>query len=72
MGWISVKDRLPKETQSVLAWFPAHKQAQSCWIEKTDDGLRAWDACFSDLIGEPTHWMPLPAPPTEDANGKEG
>jgi hypothetical protein len=56
--WISVKDRLPIQTQGVLVW--AHGYA-SDYIEIS---------VFQDnefLIDNVTHWMPLPDPPKDDA-----
>lgn len=68
--WISVKDKLPSNKDMVLVY--------------QYDGI-SWDitvASYRDTTAEPncwlfhegycnnvTHWMPLPSPPIEDANG---
>lgn len=69
MGWISVKDKLPRNNQYVLAVFPNGEMVVACvfdadedvvyWRAQTDMG---WE---SDMDFDPTHWMPLPEPPKE-------
>jgi hypothetical protein len=58
--WIPVTERLPDDGVVVLAWlgkrvvFGYSREGQ--WI----DTLYGWV-----LKNEPSHWMPLPAPPTD-------
>lgn len=57
--WISVKDRLPKEGEEVIAFYTSwkHKYQQVAMFESGE---------FIDLGGcalSPTHWMELPPPP---------
>lgn len=40
------------------AAFGAYKEGQWAWAN--DSCSCCWGSCF----GEPTHWMPLPPPPT--------
>jgi hypothetical protein len=56
-GWISVKDRLPKNDDEVLV---------STRLKNI--GIGWWDSYWrSDLsVKEITHWMPMPAPPEEE------
>ena len=59
--WISVKDRLPEDFVSVLAW---DYDGDSCWVstEWMEDGEWA-------MWGGPEHevlfWMPIPPMPEE-------
>ncbi len=58
--WIPVSERLPDDRQIVLAWrgkvvFGYCRDGQ--WI----DTLYGWA-----IPDGPSHWMPLPAPPTDD------
>lgn len=61
--WISVKDRLPENEESVLVW-----EKQGFVYVDTRKG-DTW------VIGTPngaiiTHWMPLPESPKEDKDGE--
>lgn len=65
-GWISVKDRMPKEEGRYIVY--ADKGVKSAFYETyegesrwTDEGERYWDIHV-------THWMPLPEPPKEKEN----
>lgn len=63
MEWISVKDRLPECSETVIAWRYRTKQmifvmfAKTCW--STNNGIIA--------LGAISHWMPLPKPPKEES-----
>jgi hypothetical protein len=56
-NWISIKDRLPKDDQTVLAFHN-----DNCDLMFFEDGI--WrDREYIDW--EVSHWMPLPAAPNE-------
>lgn len=64
-AWISVKDRLPEETQYVLVvvhdtFFDLPSTVRAAMLTN-----RGWRTLFEHkcLRGEVTHWMPLPEPP---------
>lgn len=58
-GWISVDDRLPDEHKAeYLCLFAGGQQQVTEWLLDDTDGWVFW-------YGEPTHWMPLLAAPTE-------
>ncbi len=71
--WVSVKDRLPKGTDSVLAWVEcgavpvvAYRDADGVW--QVDIEHISWNGSGSirdldDYDDDVTHWMPLPEPP---------
>ena len=68
--WISVEDRLP-ETEclatSMLKFRPSYKE---CLVGRVyADGLSETGfTCESngEILGNVTHWMPLPEPPAEN------
>lgn len=67
--WISVDDRLPKAGQDVLMLFDTGNMAVG-WLHDADEHRTFWCACIDDgfYMGcdcMPTHWMPLPAMPSE-------
>ena len=68
MNWISVKDKLPDGMIDVLIFDPFHNEMITAWfIEKENrwvSGLSAPEDYF-EINPEPTHWMPLPEPPTK-------
>lgn len=60
--WISVEDKLPKEGEEVIVFYTSwkHEYQQVAIFESGE---------FIDLGGcalSPTHWMPLPPPPTTE------
>lgn len=69
--WISVEDRLPEDMGDVLVrafWHEKwgvrlgwYSHPHKCWHIFTPSGDHAWI--------EVTHWMPLPEPPKEGAEG---
>ena len=76
--WISVKDCLPPFDEYVLVFVPfvGHFEARrnsfgEMWFQhRQDSGLPpdwSWETCDGKDLSNvmPTHWMPLPAPPTD-------
>lgn len=67
MDWISVKKRLPKENIDVNVWDEV-REVQHILRYK----YGGWWNCYNNGSGggettvpmEPTHWMPIPKPPT--------
>lgn len=57
--WISVKERLPNEDESVLIYQPK----AGCWVSSHDK--HGWGMWENGLTCEPSHWMPLPEPPED-------
>lgn len=63
-GWISVKDRLPKDGQYVHVYLSYGKQATCIFFE---DGYNFVDSLrFQHSNGDVTHWMPLRKEPSHD------
>lgn len=72
-GWISVKERLPEDGQTVIYRITVSTPNGKRW--KLDYG--EWDANEQTFFGEffdhrdlgwdVSHWMPLPAAPKEEA-----
>lgn len=60
--WISVKDRLPELFKSVLT-IDSEGEMFINWLED-EDKEEEYFAYGGESV---THWMPLPAPPEEDA-----
>ena len=57
--WISVKEQAPKIGESVLVCMDTKHIGIDRYIAK--DGF----VCFGWYENSVTHWMPLPAPPTQ-------
>ena len=73
MEWIPVTERLPELLTEVLGWHPADRVR--AWFRHSGQPLNApywelWEPqdreCDDCKVKAPTHWMPLPALPTED------
>ena len=78
--WISVNDRLPalieneNYSENVLTWCDGKLMVMTNTLAQDDEGDFAWfwANCYGDINGDgeiddeydPTHWMPLPEPPT--------
>ena len=57
--WISVEDRLPEEGVSVIVW---HRH----WsVGMARRGMNEEFLPIGLINDKATHWMPLPAPPTD-------
>ena len=59
--WISVKDALPEDEQTVLT-IDTEREMQVCFYETAQKGVFQ---LFHGLVSvyNITHWMPLPQPP---------
>jgi hypothetical protein len=59
--WIPVSERLPDQHKEVIGWWGDTPQPHAgfAWID--DNGVWNSDSEYPD----PTHWMPLPGPPTD-------
>ena len=66
-GWISVKDRLPKERQDVLLKFPSNMAVgflvKGGWMVNSGGN---WTTNVLEYDEVPQYWMPLPEPPKEE------
>ncbi len=64
--WISVENRLPLDTKTVLAWVPNNL----CHYMVTLRPNGEWSSWQGDYrywwCDEITHWMPLPEPPEDE------
>lgn len=57
MKWINIKDEMPPVSKYVLWYLP---YSRNITVGVYRDGEIKIEGQF---IGEPTHWMSLPAPP---------
>jgi hypothetical protein len=62
--WISVRDRLPEEDQEVLIYDWPFRF--TCLFWKSRESAFQWELSNGRNCN-PTHWMPLPAAPKEEA-----
>ena len=71
--WISVDDRLPEDGKLVLA-ITMQKSAHNLpswsilqkWTSEESGNWQWYDALRTYRHFRPTHWMPLPEPPTKE------
>jgi hypothetical protein len=65
--WISVKDRLPEIDTYVLAYSTKYERVDVYYYARENEW---WDyeGWASAIYFGITHWMPIPAPPTEKEN----
>lgn len=67
-GWIAVATRYPDPGDRVLCYNGVDVDFARCFYER--NGTRVWEYDsgyrWEDDDPSPTHWMPLPDPPTED------
>jgi len=63
--WIPVTERLPDAGVDVLIWSPIDPQFTRFCVAAMDriNGQHLWTSEYGDEM--PSHWMPLPAPPTD-------
>jgi hypothetical protein len=62
--WIPVESSLPETFIPVLVWFASPASRLCKYAEVTHRGV-AGDWQHSHRFDKPTHWMKLPAPPTD-------
>ena len=61
--WISVEDRLPDESDTVLVY------RDGCYgVSRLMDTEPEIMWTYTGIGGDPTHWTPLPEPPKEDTS----
>lgn len=67
MEWQPI-ETAPKSAETVLAYFPDNERTKIALVFRPDwENAHASYRCPVDdcyYVKEPTHWMPLPAPPT--------
>lgn len=75
-GWIKCSDRLPQVGTKVLAWNEQYGARESLYREHGEGSIAyahgyppyfSWEEPQSSWASswKPTHWQPLPSPPTE-------
>ncbi|ENZ0027444.1 ead/Ea22-like family protein [Escherichia coli] len=65
-GWISCSDRMPEDTKMLLAFSQGEIVAAYWnWVVNPIDykKYRAFTYLSGNILGDVTHWMPLPEPP---------
>lgn len=63
--WINVKDRLPERYKSCIV-CSEHGNIRIGYYDRSDQWVES--RYNGNLVKYITHWMPLPAPPTEKEN----
>ena len=61
--WISVKERLPKQSLGVLVWCPTRKNIYCAYYEEKQWWI--FGAYWEKVTEEVVAWMPLPKPYSE-------
>ena len=77
--WIPVSERLPKNNTPVLVTYIGYNDNKlysndtAMWSIEFNDYCGGWRWVLDDseIIVKITHWMPLPAPPTDSGNAAE-
>ena len=64
--WIPTDESLPDVDDHVLIFCPFLEPEETTCADRQKNGM--WVCDDGQLLGatEPTHWMPLPPPPTDD------
>ena len=65
-GWVSVEDRLP-ETNKLILICTNNFDEETRYSCGAFDGSNWWHKNEYCASWTPTHWVPLPLPPTEEA-----
>ncbi|EQA4522133.1 DUF551 domain-containing protein [Escherichia coli] len=68
-SWISCSDRMPEDTQMLLAFSQGQIVAAYWdWVISPIDykKYRAFTYLSGNILDDVTHWMPLPEPPEQD------
>jgi hypothetical protein len=68
MDWQPI-ETAPKDGTRILLWVLSQydpREAVGRW-----DSHGYWAIDYNDVPCDPTHWMPLPAPPKEDVSAAE-
>jgi hypothetical protein len=71
--WIPVAEQVPAEGVMVLGWDKSDGIVLTINVGVSNSGHRIWFGCspnageYEDAkrYSDPTHWMPIPAPPTD-------
>jgi hypothetical protein len=71
-SWIPVTERLPEDGQPSLACWGQRSTRMGIAMIRRSDGKAAWfhkydidDDDWGIAMEAPSHWMPLPAPPSD-------
>jgi hypothetical protein len=68
--WISVREKMPPNTVSVLVWCPERKNKYTaCWV--APKWRHFGGISFEELHEDVTHWRPTPEPPPPPLTKKE-
>lgn len=60
--WISVKDKLPRDNDSVIA-YRSKKGASNMYVNNDGWYQDGWGEISGETYSDITHWQPLPEPP---------
>lgn len=63
--WISVEEGLPEHDVRVQLGYSRMQYVDQGYLDSED---MDWYDVYDDRVARPTHWMPMPEPPKEDAH----